>query len=91
MPAVNPIPTGPVPDTGQGMGLDMVPVIGDIRSGIMAVPTGRQDLAGMVAMGASAERVLHLGHRALAPRRQRMHPRSSEKKCEPGCHLEAAG
>ena len=90
MPAVSPIPTGPVPDTGQGMGLDMVPVIGGIRSGIMAVPTGRSGSAGMVGMATSAQRVLHPARLALVRHSRLTHPRNSGKNCEPGCHSEAA-
>ena len=44
----------------------------------------------MVGMAASAQRVLHPGHQAFAPRLQLTHPRSSEKNCEPGYHLGAA-
>ena len=82
MPAVSPIPTGPVPDTGQGMELGMVPAIGEIRSGIMAVPTGRSGSAGMVGMAASAQRVLHPGHRGLVHHRRPTPLRSSGRSCD---------
>ena len=80
----------PGPGYGPGYGIGYGPGYWDIRSGIMAVPTGRSGLAGMVGMAASAQRVLHPVRRALVPRLQFTHPRSSGKDCEPGCHCEAA-
>ena len=84
MPARSLTPIGPVPDTGQGMGLDMVPAIGDIRSGIMAVHTDRSVLVGMVDMVASARRVRHQVCLDLARLLRLMCHRNSGRNCELG-------
>ena len=90
MPARSLTPTGPVPDMGPGMGLDMARAIGDLHLGTMALLTARWVSAGTVDTADSARYVLHPARLALVHHSRLTHPRNSGKNCEPGCHSEAA-